>query len=127
MAHPVSYLGAALSAAAALSWPLWQGELPSNLGEWPLNIAVMAFVVIVGRLFVAALKAKDDAMKAKDDAFTAALKESQDNHAESVKQFAETLVKVQLDGHSHGEAIRRSLDGLSRAIARIKPPAKRRR
>lgn len=119
--------------ATIVSGPLWQGELPTSWGEWPLTVVVMAFAVVVLRIVFAGFKEKDDKfaerMVAKDTAFAQVMKEAADKHAEAVAKFSETLVQLQTDGHSHGEAMGKSIDRLARVVDRVdkktKAPRKR--
>ena len=83
----MTYLAVGVLGLAALSWPLWQGEIPINWGEWPLNIAVMAFAVLMVRIYTAAVAAKDKA-------FTESLASIEAKHEAALTALGDTLKEV---------------------------------
>lgn len=115
----MAYWMMGITATAILAWPLFQADVPPNLGEWPLDIAVMVFILAVFRLVAGMVKAKDDSMAAKDSEFVKALKEAQEKSDAAGKEFTAAIMKLQTDGHAHGDEIRKTLDRLGRAVDRI--------
>jgi len=83
----MTYIVAAALAAGVISWPLYQGEIPTNWGEWPLNIAVMAFAVLMVRIYTAAVAAKDKA-------FTESLASIESKHDAAIIELGNTLREV---------------------------------
>lgn len=83
----MSYLAASALGFAALSWPLWQGEIPINWGEWPLNIAVMGFAALMVRIVIAAFHANSKT-------FTESLAGVEAKHEAALKDLGATLKEV---------------------------------
>ena len=129
-----------------LSWPLFQGELPTSWGDWPLTVTVMAFTILVLRIIVTMVKDKDALVQAKDDAFTKTLQEATEKNTTVVmaqvdtvakamtaqaekadyaaRIFTEALLKLQTDGHAHGDKMRKAVDRLAAAAEKLNKPKK---
>jgi hypothetical protein len=104
----VNYAWLAVSGALAVTWPLWQGELPANWGDWPLTVVVMVFSAFMVRLVFSE-------MGKRDVKFNETLQAQRDDHMKQIgeqrKEFTDAIKEV-------GQTIAKDLGSLQSAVVR---------